>query len=180
MDSRRKTSLNWVTQVYYCRYNPHKTNHLASKMVGGEGPCMFLACRHIKPNGVRCESPALRGHSFCYFHAKLHSTTRIGVSDDFRLPLPEDAAGGWPRSRMTLPNHDDGAPRSLAFSDRGWKQNSSTPSTTPAFGNPLNPKPEKPSRLCRIFLRIHYTGLIVSWPAGRRGGAPARFFAAVS
>ena len=104
---------------------------------------MFLACRHIKPNGVRCESPALRGHSFCYFHAKLHSTTRIGVSDDFRLPLPEDAAGGWPRSRMTLPNHDDGAPRSLAFSDRGWKQNSSTPSTTPAFGNPLESKAGK-------------------------------------
>ena len=53
---------------------------------------MYLACRHIRPNGIRCESPALRGHAFCYFHSKLHSTTRIGVTDDFRLPLPEDAA----------------------------------------------------------------------------------------
>src|SRR5208283_4342760 len=53
---------------------------------------MYLACRHIKPNGLRCESPALRGHSFCYFHSKLHSATRIGIMDDFRLPLPEDAA----------------------------------------------------------------------------------------
>jgi hypothetical protein len=52
---------------------------------------MYLACRHIKPNGVRCQSPALRGHAFCYFHSKLHSTTRIGIMDDFRLPLPEDA-----------------------------------------------------------------------------------------
>jgi len=61
-------------------------------MGGGEGLGMYLACRHIKPNGVRCESPALRGHAFCYFHSKLHSTTRIGIEDDFRLPLPEDAA----------------------------------------------------------------------------------------
>jgi hypothetical protein len=53
---------------------------------------MYLACRHIKPNGVRCQSPALRSHAFCYFHSKLHSATRIGFADDFRLPLPEDAA----------------------------------------------------------------------------------------
>ncbi len=53
---------------------------------------MYLACRHIKPNGIRCESPALRGHAFCYFHSKLHSATRIGIMDDLRLPLPEDAA----------------------------------------------------------------------------------------
>jgi hypothetical protein len=53
---------------------------------------MYLACRHIKPNGTRCQSPALRGHAFCYFHSRLHSTTRIGIMDDVRLPLPEDAA----------------------------------------------------------------------------------------
>jgi hypothetical protein len=50
-----------------------------------------MACRHIKPNGERCKSPSLRGHAFCYFHAKLHSATRIRVMDDVRLPLPEDA-----------------------------------------------------------------------------------------
>ena len=53
---------------------------------------MYLACRHIKPNGVRCESPALRGHAFCYFHSKLHSATSIGIWDDIKLPLPEDTA----------------------------------------------------------------------------------------
>src|SRR5208283_2651521 len=55
---------------------------------------MYMACRHIKPNGLRCKSPALRGHSFCYFHSKLHAR----VSDDaarfgpIKLPLPEDPA----------------------------------------------------------------------------------------
>jgi hypothetical protein len=27
-------------------------------------------CQHIKTNGVRCGSPALRGGSFCYFHER--------------------------------------------------------------------------------------------------------------
>ncbi len=55
---------------------------------------MYMACRHIKPNGLRCKSPAMRGHSFCYFHAKLHNRT----SDDaarfgpVSLPVPEDPA----------------------------------------------------------------------------------------
>ena len=51
---------------------------------------MYLACRHIKPNGVRCKSPALRGHAFCYFHSRLHSASRISVMDDLKLPVPED------------------------------------------------------------------------------------------
>jgi hypothetical protein len=29
---------------------------------------LFPTCRHIKPDGVRCGSPALRGKSLCYFH----------------------------------------------------------------------------------------------------------------
>ena len=55
---------------------------------------MYMACRHIKPNGLRCKSPAMRGHSFCYFHSKLHTRT----SDDaarfgpVKLPVPEDPA----------------------------------------------------------------------------------------
>jgi len=55
---------------------------------------MYMACRHIKPNGLRCQSPAMRSHSFCYFHAKLHTR----VSDDaarfgpLTLPVLEDPA----------------------------------------------------------------------------------------
>jgi hypothetical protein len=52
---------------------------------------MYMSCRHIKTNGERCKSPALRGHAFCYFHAKLHCATRIGVMDNVQLPIPEDA-----------------------------------------------------------------------------------------
>jgi hypothetical protein len=33
----------------------------------------YPTCRHIKANGLRCESPALNGESFCYYHAGLHA-----------------------------------------------------------------------------------------------------------
>ncbi len=52
---------------------------------------MYMACRHIKPDGDRCESPSLRGHAFCYFHARLHSATKVGLTDNIKLPVPEDA-----------------------------------------------------------------------------------------
>lgn len=29
-------------------------------------------CRHLKTNGIRCQSPALNGETFCYFHLRLH------------------------------------------------------------------------------------------------------------
>ena len=34
----------------------------------------------------------MRSHAFCYFHARLHSTTKLGVMDDVTLPIPEDFA----------------------------------------------------------------------------------------
>lgn len=53
---------------------------------------MYLACRHIKPNGLRCKSPALRGRAFCYFHARLHVPSRLGGMSDVQIPVPEDTA----------------------------------------------------------------------------------------
>ena len=55
---------------------------------------MYMECRHIKPNGLRCESPALRGGHFCYYHSKIHT---IGAEPHakygpLRLPPPEDPA----------------------------------------------------------------------------------------
>lgn len=41
-------------------------------------------CEHIKTNGVRCGSPALRGLQFCYFHA-----CSLGSAFGF-VPLLED------------------------------------------------------------------------------------------
>lgn len=29
-------------------------------------------CRHIKANGIRCQSPALSAEPFCFFHVRLH------------------------------------------------------------------------------------------------------------
>lgn len=33
---------------------------------------MYLTCRHIMPNGSKCNSPALRSQPFCYFHSHVH------------------------------------------------------------------------------------------------------------
>jgi hypothetical protein len=33
---------------------------------------MIPICRHLKTNGLRCQSPALNGETFCYFHLRLH------------------------------------------------------------------------------------------------------------
>jgi hypothetical protein len=37
---------------------------------------MIKECRHIKTNGIKCQSPAMRGSCFCYFHGR----TRIYVA----------------------------------------------------------------------------------------------------
>ena len=55
---------------------------------------MYMTCRHIKPNGLRCESPALKGGQFCYYHSKVHT---IGAEPNLKygpllLPAPEDSA----------------------------------------------------------------------------------------
>jgi hypothetical protein len=55
---------------------------------------MYRTCRHIKPNGLRCESPALKETYFCYFHMKLHNVG-AEVHDKYgnmRLPSPESPA----------------------------------------------------------------------------------------
>jgi hypothetical protein len=35
------------------------------------------ACSHIKVNGIRCDSPSLRGEVFCYFHQRMIRGVRI-------------------------------------------------------------------------------------------------------
>jgi hypothetical protein len=55
---------------------------------------MYALCRHIKPNGLRCESPALKGQNFCYYHSKVH-TVGAELSSKYgplQLPAPEDPA----------------------------------------------------------------------------------------
>ncbi len=55
---------------------------------------MYEVCRHIKTNGISCESPALKGGHFCYYHSKTHT---IGAEPNLKygplqLPIPEDPA----------------------------------------------------------------------------------------
>jgi hypothetical protein len=45
---------------------------------------MTTICRHIKTNGARCGSPALRHHAFCYFHRNLTARHAKPASD----PIP--------------------------------------------------------------------------------------------
>jgi hypothetical protein len=33
----------------------------------------YPLCRHLKANGLRCESPALKGEPLCYYHGRLHA-----------------------------------------------------------------------------------------------------------
>jgi hypothetical protein len=60
---------------------------------GYERIAMTYECRHIKHNGTKCQSPALRGTPYCYFHTRLHRFTAkpsIGQFGDLRLPVLED------------------------------------------------------------------------------------------
>ena len=53
-------------------------------------------CRHIKTNGCKCESHALRGMPYCHFHDKVHRQrfARTGpAAPPLRLVFPEDRAG---------------------------------------------------------------------------------------
>ncbi|MGH9599738.1 MAG: hypothetical protein ACRD27_07715 [Terracidiphilus sp.] len=44
---------------------------------------MCLKCRHIMPNGRKCDAPALRTKPYCYFHARVH-----------RIKVQQARAGG--------------------------------------------------------------------------------------
>ena len=45
---------------------------------------MYPECRHIRPSGSTCSSPALKGSYWCYFHARMHQ--RQTILHSRRLP----------------------------------------------------------------------------------------------
>ncbi len=52
---------------------------------------MIRCCRHIKPDGTRCESPALASQPFCYQHDRLHaSRTKSRKKNQLTLRPLED------------------------------------------------------------------------------------------
>jgi hypothetical protein len=46
---------------------------------------MINECRHIMPSGLHCQSPAMRGSSFCYFHARAQRPVR---PSEARIEMP--------------------------------------------------------------------------------------------
>jgi hypothetical protein len=57
----------------------------------------LATCQHVKVNGIRCGSPALRGHNYCYFHNSWRTLGTFGMPDalpelpPFEMPVFEDA-----------------------------------------------------------------------------------------
>ena len=49
---------------------------------------MYKECRFIKTNGLKCQSPAMRGSCFCYFHGRKHIHVARSNSKDQALELP--------------------------------------------------------------------------------------------
>ena len=50
-------------------------------------------CQHIKTNGIRCGSPALRDHRYCFFHQRAHDLRRMRREkphNRIHIPLLED------------------------------------------------------------------------------------------
>jgi len=57
---------------------------------------MYKECRFVKPNGLKCGSPALRGSPFCYFHARnrVYVPRRLQTGEKiFELPPIVTTAG---------------------------------------------------------------------------------------
>jgi hypothetical protein len=60
---------------------------------------MYEECRHIKTSGTRCQSPALKGKAYCFFHFRTHQQRHRTVDHyaefvayKFDVPVLEDRA----------------------------------------------------------------------------------------
>jgi hypothetical protein len=100
---------------------------------------MYPECRHIRPGGSVCKSPAVKGSYWCYFHRKLHERQTIHhnhrLADGRFAPAPEtidygtypvadaagetrsEAAGAIQRTALDLPPIEDPASIQLALID---------------------------------------------------------------
>ena len=71
---------------------------------------MFKECRHIKANGLKCQSPAMRGSPFCYFHARVRvyvPARKPGVPGDTSSPLGRQPSAGETFELPPLKNSAD-------------------------------------------------------------------------
>jgi len=49
----------------------------------------ITVCEHIKDNGIRCGSPAIRGRHFCYFHSRAHHPVGRFGHRNYRSPVAD-------------------------------------------------------------------------------------------
>jgi hypothetical protein len=49
---------------------------------------MYATCRHVMPSGLSCQSPAIRGSAFCYFHGRRIPSQAKSPSTEHRVEIP--------------------------------------------------------------------------------------------
>lgn len=49
---------------------------------------MYATCRHVMPSGLTCQSPAIRGSTFCYFHGRRIPSQAKAPSTEHRIEIP--------------------------------------------------------------------------------------------
>ena len=75
---------------------------------------MYKECRHIKPNGCKCKSPALKDKPDCYYHIRVHGIARNSNATspyeqkELQIPLLED------RGAARSPSAKSSAHRAIA------------------------------------------------------------------
>ncbi len=65
-------------------------------------------CHHVKDDGLRCGSPALRGQDFCYHHDKVHNPRLLPGQKSFQFGALEGSASLALLVRNILQSYHDG------------------------------------------------------------------------
>ncbi len=56
--------------------------------IPGKERSMYATCRHVMPSGLSCQSPAIRGSAFCYFHGRRIPPQAKSPSTEHRVEIP--------------------------------------------------------------------------------------------
>jgi hypothetical protein len=57
-------------------------------------------CRYVMPSGLHCQSPAMRGASFCYFHGRATRPARPTPALETRIEMPSVLCPGDVRAAV--------------------------------------------------------------------------------
>jgi len=68
-------------------------------------------CQHVKPDGARCGTPAIRNHKYCYHH----TTVRRLVPKATVYALHSPGIPGEPYAPLELPYLENGAAIQIGF-----------------------------------------------------------------